>query len=54
MGDLMDEGSVAETRAFERYVNRFKDVFHVPNDQITVSRGIQIFFLIFKQFFYGS
>lgn len=32
MGDLMDEGSVANAEEFRRYVNRFKDIFHVPND----------------------
>lgn len=37
LGDLMDEGSVAKDDEFQRYVNRFKDVFYVPNDDITVS-----------------
>lgn len=37
LGDLMDEGSVANKEQFERYVNRFKDVFYVPNNAIVVS-----------------
>lgn len=36
MGDLMDEGSVAKPGEFQRYVDRFKDVFYVPNDEITL------------------
>lgn len=37
LGDLMDEGSVAKSEEFQRYVDRFKDVFYVPNDDVTVS-----------------
>lgn len=52
MGDLMDEGSVAKNQEFQRYVNRFKDVFHVPNDDVTVSRvrcsiKLLLYFLLF-------
>ncbi|KAG4072380.1 hypothetical protein HA402_004312 [Bradysia odoriphaga] len=36
MGDLMDEGSVAKPDEFQRYVDRFKDVFYVPSDEITL------------------
>lgn len=38
MGDLMDEGSVAKNEEFQRYVNRFKNIFYVPNNDVTVSR----------------
>lgn len=45
MGDLMDEGSVAKPDEFQRYVARFKDVFYVPSDEITVSLPITHNFL---------
>lgn len=51
MGDLMDEGSVAKSQEFQRYVNRFKDVFYVPNDDVTVSRCLfRLFILLFIDF----
>lgn len=33
----MDEGSVAKDEEFQRYADRFKNVFYVPNHDVTVS-----------------
>lgn len=32
LGDLMDEGSAANIAQYERYLQRFKRIFAVPND----------------------
>lgn len=32
LGDLMDEGSVANTAQYERYLQRFKRIFAVPKN----------------------
>lgn len=37
LGDIFDEGSISTSEEYERYMKRFKRIFHQPHPSIPVS-----------------
>lgn len=51
MGDLMDEGSIAEKNTFERYLHRFSKIFFLKNTIPLASKNVSYCFIIYKVIF---
>lgn len=46
MGDLMDEGSLADQKTFERYLLRFSKIFFLKNTVPLASKNVSLYSII--------